>query len=140
VTGHARDRGAADALGLVLLAPVSIGLALLVVALGRDVDGASRARSAAEAAAQAASLERTPSAADAAARRVARQMALGDDSCSVPRVVVDTSDFGPGGHVTVTVECHASPRGLAPVRLGERVHSARAVASVDRFRSGGGSP
>ena len=33
-----RDRGAADALGLVLIAPAVIGLAILVVALGRGVD------------------------------------------------------------------------------------------------------
>ena len=36
-----RDRGAAEALGVVLIAPVAIGLALLVVSLARGVDAAT---------------------------------------------------------------------------------------------------
>ena len=59
-----RDRGAADALALVLIAPAVIGLAVLVVMLGRSVDSRAQAQSAAEAAAQAAALERSPGAAE----------------------------------------------------------------------------
>ena len=66
------DRGAADALGLVLIAPVMVGLAILVVSLGRGVDSQAQARSAAEAAAQAAVLERNGHDAEQAALRVRR--------------------------------------------------------------------
>ena len=55
-----RDRGAAEALGLVLIAPVAIGLALLVVFLSRQVDARAQVRTAAESAAQAAAQERSP--------------------------------------------------------------------------------
>ena len=69
-----RARGAADALALGLIAAAAIGLAVLDVMLGRSVDSRAPAQSAAEAAAQAAALERSPGAADTAARRVAQAM------------------------------------------------------------------
>jgi Flp pilus assembly protein TadG len=133
-----RDRGAADALALVLIAPAVIGLALLVVMLGRSVDSRAQAQSAAEAAAQAAVLERSPGAADAAAHRVATAMLVERDSCSTPSVHVDTSAFRPGGEVRVTIECHASRRGIEAVQPSARTFSATAVAHVDRFRAAEG--
>lgn len=134
----ARDRGAADALGLVLIAPAVIGLALLVVALGRGVDARARAQSAAEAAAQAAALERGVGAATAAANRVAAAMLVADDSCRRPVVVVDTSGFHPGGEVRVTVECQSSTRAVEAVHGAERATRVTAIAHVDRFRASDG--
>ena len=134
-----RDRGAADALALVLIAPAVIGLALLVVMLGRSVDGRAQAQSAAEAAAQAAALERSPGAARGAAQRVATAMLVEPDSCATPVVRVDTSAFRPGGEVRVSVECHAAPRGIQAVQRSTRSFVAEAVAHVDEFRAAEGS-
>ena len=130
-----RDRGAADALALVLIAPAVIGLAVLVVMLGRSVDARAQAQSAAEAAAQAAALERSPAAADAAARRVVAAMLVDRDSCSVPSVHVDTSAFRPGGEVRVSIECHAAARGIEVVQRSARPFVAEAVAHIDEFRA-----
>lgn len=135
-----RDRGAADALGLVLIAPAMIGLAVLVVALGRGVDGQAQSRSAAEFAAQAAALERTPSAAVRAAERTAAAMLTDPDTCESPKVTVNTADFRSGGSVSVTVECTASARGLGLVQPDGRTLRATAVAHIDRFRAATGAP
>jgi len=130
-----RDRGAADALGLVLIAPAVIGLAVLVVMLGRSVDARAQAQSAAEAAAQAAALERSPVAADAAARRVAEAMLVAHDSCSIPSVRVDTSAFRPGGEVRVSIECRTATRGIEAVQHSPKSFAAEAVAHIDEFRA-----
>jgi Flp pilus assembly protein TadG len=134
--GHdRRDRGAADALALVLIAPAVIGLAMLVVMLGRSVDSRAQARSAAEAAAQAAALERSPGAAETAARQVATAMLTDRDSCAAPSVSVDTDRFRPGGAVRVTIECHATSRGIEAVQHSSRSFTAEAVAHIDTFRA-----
>jgi hypothetical protein len=135
VTTVTRDRGAADALGLVLIAPAVVGLAMLVVALGRGVDARARSQSAAESAAQAAALERDAAGAVAAAHRVAESMLLADDSCRRPEVVVDTSGFRPGGEVRVTIECQSSSRAVESVQATDRPQRATAVARVDWFRA-----
>lgn len=135
-----RDRGAADALGLVLVAPAVLGLALLVIALGRGVDARAQVRSAAESAAQAAALERNPDAASAAAERAVDAI-LGDSSnCNDPRV--STSDPpapAPGsgftvGLVRVTVSCEVSDRGVEVINQPYD-ESVTAVATVDFFRA-----
>ena len=93
------DRGAAEALGLVLVAPVAIGLALLVVFLSRQVDSRAQVRTAAESAAQAAAQERSPAAAVAAARQVVDAMLTDPDTCDSPAADVDVTQFGSGGLV-----------------------------------------
>jgi Flp pilus assembly protein TadG len=140
MTASRRDHGAADALGLVLIAPAVIGLALLVIALGRGVDARARAGSAAESAAQAAALERDADAAVSAARRVAEAMLVADDTCGRPLVLVDTSQFRPGGEVSVTVECRSSNRAVEAVQDGDRATRATATAHVDRYRAAEVSP
>ena len=134
-----RDRGAADALALVLIAPAVIGLALLVVMLGRSVDSRAQAQSAAEAAAQAAALERSPGAAGTAARRVAQAMLVDHDSCSTPSVHVDTTAFRPGGEVRVSIQCTNASRGIEPVQRSARSFAAEAVAHIDEFRAAEGA-
>lgn len=134
MTPATRDRGAADALALVLIAPAVVGLALLVISMGRRVDARAQAHSAAEAAAQAAALERSAFAADAAARRVAATALVDLDTCAAPLVEVDTTHFRPGGDVRVTVACHASRRAIEPVQGSQEVMRATAVARVDPFR------
>ena len=140
VDADRRDRGAAEALGLVLIAPVVVGLALLVVSLGRGVEARAQVRTAAEAAAQAAALERTPGAARVAAQRVADAMLVDVDSCAAPAVSISTRRFAPGGVVSVTVTCSASNRGIEVVQAGARVESVTAHATIDRYRSAGAAP
>ena len=130
-----RDRGAADALALVLIAPVAVGFAMLIVFLGRSVESRAQTQTAAESAAQAAALERSPSAARAAAERVVGAMLTNPDTCSDPTVEIDTSDFRAGGSVAVTVTCTASNRALEGVQPEGRSHTTRAVARIDTFRA-----
>jgi hypothetical protein len=135
VTAIVRDRGAADVLALVLITPACVALAMLVVLLGRRVDTVAQVRSAAESAAQAAALEREASDAALAADRVAARMLVDVDSCKDPAVIVDLSQFRPGGSVAVTVVCTTSTRGVESMRADHDVVRARAVARVDRFRA-----
>jgi Flp pilus assembly protein TadG len=137
----AGDVGATDALGLALLAPASIGLALAIVFLGRGVDARATTQIAAEAAAQAAAQERTPASAEAAAQRIGAEMLDDRTSCSAPTVDVDTSDFRPGGVVGVTVWCGVSTDGLELISppSGRRV-GATAMAMIDPFRGLDGPP
>ena len=130
------ERGAAEVLGLVLLAPVAIALALLVVFLSRQVDARAQVQSVAESAAQAAALERTASDAARAAQQTVDAALTGSDSCERPMTNVDTSAFRAGGSVTVSVRCRVTPRGLGNV-AGSTELGATATAVIDRFRATG---
>ncbi|HSM66341.1 MAG TPA: hypothetical protein VK860_08560 [Ilumatobacteraceae bacterium] len=137
----ADDRGSADALGLTLLAPAAIGLALVIVFLGRGVDSRATVQAAAEAAAQAAAQERSPAAAVAAAEQGGAAMLTDPMSCSDPGVFVDLSAFAPGGQVVVTVSCTVSDEGLEPIApppLGPT--TATAFATIDPLRATQGMP
>lgn len=135
-----RDRGAADALGLVLIAPAVLGLALLVIALGRGVDATAQVRSAAESAAQAAALERSPGAAGAAAERAVDAILGGSANCDDPSVVTVYPPTPPPsagvnvGIVRVTVSCRVSDRGVEVITQPYE-ESVTAVATVDFFRA-----
>jgi hypothetical protein len=140
-----RDRGAAEALGLVLIAPVAIGLALLVVFLSRQVDARAQVRTAAESAAQAAAQERSMATADMVARQVVAVMLTDPDTCVSPDVDVDVEDFRPGGFVHVTVSCYVSARGIEPIAPSDpesasRKHSVTATATIDLFRAAESAP
>ena len=136
-TGRRRgDRGSSDALGLALLTPAAIGLAVVIVFLGRGVDSRATVQSAAESAAQAAAQERSVAAAIGAAEEVGRAMLVDPSSCSSPQVSVDVSDFRPGGQVSVTVSCSVSSDGLDlidPPSSG--ANTATAFAAIDPFRA-----
>lgn len=133
---YRRDGGSADALGLALLAPAALGLAFAVVLIGRSVDGRATVHAAAEAAAQAAAQERTPAEAVAAAEQIGVAMLVDGHSCSSPTVRVDTSSFGPGGTVAVTVSCAVSTVGLELIEVPEpEPHTVTAVAAIDPLRT-----
>lgn len=134
-----RDRGAADTLGLVVIAPFIVAFALLIVSLGRSVESRSETQSAAESAAQAAALQRSPAAARTAVDAVIAAMLTNPDTCGSPIVVVDTADFRPGGTVAVTVTCRSSDRGVEVIPQASREFSTRAVARIDQFRAAEGS-
>jgi Flp pilus assembly protein TadG len=135
VSRSTRDRGAADALGLVLIAPAILGLALLVIHLGRQVDANAQVRTAAESAAQAAALQRSSGRATAVAVDTATAMLTDPDTCAAPTVATDTSRFAPGGTVSVTVTCGVSARGVEVVARSGSRRSATAVATVDPYRA-----
>jgi Flp pilus assembly protein TadG len=133
------DRGSSDALGMALIAPAALGLAVVILFLGRGVDSRATVQVAAESGAQAAAQERTRSAAVTAGTAAASAMLVDEDTCSVPLVLVDTSEFSPGGLVRVTVSCTVSTSGLelinppAPDAL-----TATAIATIDPFRAAEG--
>ena len=134
-----RDRGAADALGLVLIAPAVLGLALLVIALGRGVDAKAEVRSAAESAAQAAALERNPEAAEAAAQRVAEVILADSSNCNRPSVEVDfpAPESTSGVQVDlvrITIVCEVSNRGVEVINQ-PYAETVTAVATIDYFRA-----
>lgn len=129
------DCGSTDALGAALLAPAAIGLALVILFLGRGVDSRATVQSAAESAAQAAAQERTPAGARSAAEQVGAAMLVDATSCSSPLVEVDTSQFGPGGRVAVTVSCTVSGAGLELIDPPTSGSIATAFATIDPFRA-----
>jgi len=129
-------RGSSDALGLALLVPAAIGLAVVIIFLGRGIDSRATVQNAAESAAQAAAQERSVPAAIAAADEVGRAMLVDPTSCSSPSVSVDVSDFRPGGRVAVTVSCTVSADGLElinPPSTGAT--TATAFAAIDPLRA-----
>lgn len=129
------DVGAADALGMVIMAPAMIGLALVILLLSRDVDTRATAQSAAEAAAQAAAQERSRDAAAAAAQRVGDAMLIDERTCASPLVTLEPGPFLPGETVAVTVRCTTSTDGLDAINPPSRPAQAyTAFAVIDPFR------
>ena len=130
------DRGSSDALGTALIAPAMIGLALVVVFIGRGVDSRATVHGAAESAAQAAARERNPARATAAARDIGASMLIDRKSCATPQISVDVSDFRPGGIVAVTVTCSVADDGLELIAPFPDVRStATAYATIDPYRA-----
>ena len=132
------DRGEANALGLVLIAPAALALAVLILWIGREVDTDAQVQAASAAAAQAAVLQRTPAAAATAARSTAVAM-LGDaKACSGgPVVSIDTSAFRAGGEVTVAISCSPQPSDLSLVDPHPVSFAASATATIDMHRAAG---
>lgn len=133
------DRGAVDALGLVVMTAPMIALVILVFSLGRDVDVRAQMRAAAESAAQAAALERNATAAESAALTAATAML--DDDCSDPGVnVVYPPDPQPNSAslVQVTVSCTLTSKGFEDFQAADRIDTVRAFAPLDFFRAASG--
>ena len=61
-------------------------------------------------------------------------------SCSDPAVSVDTSAFGPGGQVAVTVSCTVSSTGLELIDPPATTSTATAFAKIDPYRAAEGPP
>jgi Flp pilus assembly protein TadG len=132
------DSGSAAA-ELVLITPLLIVIMLLIVAAGRLVDSRLQVDSAAMQAARAASLARDPVTAAAQATATARAALASEHiTCDPLTVSPDTSDFRPGGQVTVQVTCTVSLAGLALLHLpGSQSLSARFTSPVDTYRGTG---
>ena len=130
-----RERGSAAA-ELVLVTPFLFLLLLFAVAAGRLVQGRLDVDSAAQQAARAASLARTPAAASAQAQQVAQAALAGQPvTCDPAVITANTSDFTPGGEVTVTVSCTVSLSGLSLLHIpGSETITATFTAPIDTYR------
>jgi Flp pilus assembly protein TadG len=135
--GAARaDVGAADVLGLVLMFPVMLGLAVLVLFLGRQVDTRSQLQAASDAAAQSAALQRGPTAGLAAAKQTVAAMLGDSDACAGDaNVVIDGGQWAPGSAITVTITCTVRRSDLALIAPPTRRVSATGSALVDPNRA-----
>jgi hypothetical protein len=143
---HGRsERGGAETLGLVVMTPVMMAAAVLLIWISRQVDTQAQIHTAAEAAAQAAVLQRTPASADTAARMMVSEMLDRSDLCGQIEVAVHLERFTPGGHIAVEISCWVSEVGIEVVSSGNRTFLwARATAGIDLFKQVGidefGSP
>ncbi|MCB1285249.1 MAG: pilus assembly protein [Microthrixaceae bacterium] len=123
-----------------VIAPAFVFLMLLVVFAGKVSEADGNVERAAAEGARAASLRQHPgNAATDARSTVEANLATAGVSCSTLEAIVDTSDFEPGGTVTVTVECTAS---MADVTLlgvpGTRTFTATATEVIDTYRGDDG--
>jgi Flp pilus assembly protein TadG len=123
---------------LAVIAPVLLVFLMLLAGLGRLIEARGAVYGAARDAARAASLQRGPDEADAAARQAA-EADLGGRCITRPSVVrVSVDAFAPGNVVTYEITCEASLKGLGVFRISDvkRV-TARASAPLDVFRRAG---
>jgi len=132
------DRGEANALGLVLIAPVAIALAVVILWTGRRVDVDAQVQAASSAAAQAAAHQRNVGAAVAAAQDTADAMLVDVTACAGgPMVSIGAANFRPGGDVTVVVSCSPARSDLALAGPSAATFTASSTASIDMYRSAG---
>jgi Flp pilus assembly protein TadG len=138
-----RDRGAADAIGLVIMVVPMFAFAVLVFYVGRNVDARAQLRSATESAAQAAALERNAVDGETAARMAFGAM-VGPDRCPAPDFDITYRD-GKGAVevqlVEVVVTCDVPDDGFEGLGLDEGANQGvafTAVATVDYFRAARG--
>jgi Flp pilus assembly protein TadG len=142
--GDRVDGGGFAALELAILFPFVIVMLLLVVGFGRVARGRELVDQAAQAAARAATLTDSPSAARTAAAHAAQQTLDGGGlSCAGVTVTLDTSAFRPGGQVDARVRCSADLSGLTLSGVpGHVALIADSVSPIEPFRaldpSGGG--
>jgi len=138
VSGPCGDEGSVAA-EVAIAIPVLVAVLLFVgVLVARGVDARLRLDDAAHQAARAASLTRTPAAATSAAQQAATaSLAHAGVDCADPTVTVDTSDFQPGGMVTVTVSCrlHLSPAAALLATGDQRTLTATASSPIDTYRA-----
>ncbi|RAY12305.1 pilus assembly protein [Actinomadura craniellae] len=121
-------------LEFVLLAPLFIVFMMFLVAVGRVVDVQSQINGAARDAARAASTGRSPEAAASLAREAVEYSIGGTSWCKGgPQVTPDVSEFGPGGQVTVTVQCDADLSGVAFSMPVAKAMRGRALAFLDEY-------
>jgi Flp pilus assembly protein TadG len=121
---------------MTLVLPLLVVLLLLGIGTGRLVSARLDVDEAAHEAARAASLARSPGAADAAARQTAADaLASAGLACPSLDASVDTTGFRPGGQVAVTIACTASLAGLTHVPMpGNHTLRSTSVSVIDTYR------
>jgi Flp pilus assembly protein TadG len=128
------ERG--NATELVIIAPVLIMFLLFVVGIGRLVSAREAVDGAARDAAREASVRRDASSAQTRGQRVAQQaLAQHNMNCQSQNINVDTSNFNPGGTVTVDVDCTVNNSDAVVSGLpGTQVLHGHFVAPIDVYR------
>jgi len=122
------------AIEIVILIPVLLAFLMLVVAFGRFVSARGDVEAAARDAVRAASLERTASDADAAARATV-SATLTRSGCLPPAL---SGAFVAGGTITVTLSCTVPMSDLGLIGVpGTLSISATSAAPLDTFRRTG---
>ena len=131
------DQRGAVSTELAVLAPLLIGFMLLVVFAGRTAQAEGDVAHAAQEAARAASLVGSPTAAtESAEETAAANIATGAVACRHLEVSVDTTDFGAGGQVVVTVSCEAAFADIAMLAVpGRRTFVATTIEVIDTYRA-----
>jgi Flp pilus assembly protein TadG len=123
------------AVEIVLLAPVMMAFMMLVVAGGRYVSVRGDIEAASRDAVRAATLERTWSAAEAAAVDIAAASLQDAGAC---QGVTLGGDFVSGGMLTVTISCEVSYDGLGLIGLpGSKTVTISSSAPIDLYRRTG---
>lgn len=137
MTERLGERGSV-AVEVAVLAPAFVALLLLVVFAGRVADADAQVQRASSEAARAASLRQSPLAAtEAAADTAASNLEASGFICRDLATGVDTTAFGPGGMVTVTVRCVADMQDVTLLGVpGQRTFVARSTEVIDRYRGG----
>ena len=128
----------------VIAAPALLVLVVFVIGAARIANAHQLVDGAAGDAARAASAAPTAGQAQAAADQTARAGLAGRGvSCSPLSVIVDVSQWRPGGTVGVTVSCTAQLGDLGPIPFGRSsTVTAHAASILDPYRSlsAGGGP
>jgi Flp pilus assembly protein TadG len=130
------DRGTVTTEVLLIGFPVTLIMLAFTLAVIRGGSGHIDVGNAAAAAARAASLQRTPGQAiDAATRTATDDLDVAHSACRDVTVTVDTSNFRPGGTVTVKVACTVSLTDLpmTGLRPNWRV-TASSTSPLDLYR------
>ena len=133
-----RDAGNSEALGVVLIFPAILAFAILIIFLGRQVDTVSEVQNAAEAGAQAAARQRTPTEGVAAAEATVKAMLSDDVDCAGGAGVAlhASGAWAPGSNVTVTVSCTPRTDDLALIAAPKRTLHGSSTALIDTYRAG----
>ena len=133
----AGERGSA-ALEVALVTPMLLVALLFVVGLGRLASARGQVEQASRDAARAASIARSPAAAQTEAQQQAATDLAGDHlTCGQLNVAVDTAGFRPGGTVAVDIACTVSLADVVAAGFpGSQTLTARAVAPIDLYRQG----
>jgi len=120
-----------------VIAPAFVFLMLLVVFAGKVSEADGNVERAAAEGARAASLRQNPGAAvDDAEAAVEANLSYAGVPCAELTTSVDTSNFEPGGTVTVSVSCTASMADVALLGVpGTRTFTATSVEVIDTYRS-----
>ena len=119
-----------------LVTPFLALLLLLAVAAGRLVIARLDVDSAAQQAARAASLARTPEAASGQVQQVAQAALAGQSVTCNPAVITpDTGNFTPGGEVSVQVTCTVRLSDLSLLHIpGSETITSTFTAPIDTYR------
>jgi len=141
---ESRERGSAAA-ELVLVTPFLVLLLLFAVAAGRLVQARLDVDGAAQQAARAASLARTPAAASVQAQQVAQAALAGQSvTCNPAAITPDLGSFTPGGEVSVRVTCTVRLSDLSLLHIpGTETITSTFTSPIDTYRGdalGPGNP